>query len=698
MKLPFLFKITILLCLSFLFLVSCNKEDVDIVAVEEEIDEETGDKPADFAANLEIYKGDRIEIGALLVNVVNENNQPVRAVDVSAGNISKQTDDKGLAIFNNLEAFRNFLRVKVSKSNYISTSKTIIPSNTDSQIIQIKLLQPDVFTTANSGEIVSVETPSGAKVSLTGGYFNEDGTPYNGEVKIGVKHLFPEDEEIYSNIPSSLIAQDVSGQIKLLETYGMLAINLTGNSGQVLNINSLNKAKITLPIAVNQQSVAPHSIPLWYLDEEKGIWVEEGEATKIGKDFVGEVSHFSWWNCDVPLNLVNICLTIENEAGYDLHKLPISIIRNRTGQLIYRGYTDYRGVLCGVIPKNEKITINVYSSLSCTERFKKFEGVFGGYNEENNLVKIVIEDKIHQIKGRVIDCGGNGVKNGVIEVMQNGRTNFSFTTNEGEFEFNINKCGGSEIELIGYDLNNNMLTSINKITLSTDIIIVGDIKTCSGYSSTFNGDVFIYSQEELEAFSALNYTSINGSMIITNSGRKPDFDGNISNIVDNINSLESLKELVSVSGTLYILDNSNLKNLNGLDKLTHVGYLQIRDNSSLVDIKSLKSLNHFDDPSGGVHIIRNRNLKSLEGLQNVTYISGSLQISISDSLTDLMPLSGLQHVYGVLGITSNHSLKDLRGLENLTTIGGQFLLNDNGLIEDLSNLKSLKKVGAISVV
>ena len=45
---------------------------------------------------------------------------------------------------------------------------------------------------------------------------------------------------------------------------------------------------------------APETIPLWHYDKTTGLWKEEGTATKNGDKYVGTVTHFSDWNCDVP--------------------------------------------------------------------------------------------------------------------------------------------------------------------------------------------------------------------------------------------------------------------------------------------------------------------------------------------------------------------------------------------------------------
>ena len=53
-------------------------------------------------------------------------------------------------------------------------------------------------------------------------------------------------------------------------------------------------------IPADQLSSAPAQIPLWYFDEEKGVWQEEGFAKREGNKYVGTVTHFTDWNCDDP--------------------------------------------------------------------------------------------------------------------------------------------------------------------------------------------------------------------------------------------------------------------------------------------------------------------------------------------------------------------------------------------------------------
>jgi hypothetical protein len=74
------------------------------------------------------------------------------------------------------------------------------------------------------------------------------------------------------------------------------------------------------------------------------------------------------------------------------------------------------------------------------------------------------------------------------------------------------------------------------------------------------GDVFLNSQSEVDAFGNSNCTEIIGSLIIN------DFDDN--NI--DITNLDALSNLIKISNGLSISGNPLLSNLNGLNNLIEV--------------------------------------------------------------------------------------------------------------------------------
>jgi hypothetical protein len=90
-------------------------------------------------------------------------------------------------------------------------------------------------------------------------------------------------------------------------------------------------------------ATAPESMPLWFFDEQKGLWVEEGVATKQGSSYVGSVKHFTDWNADKP-----------SENNGDLtglvhcNGIPMPGVLVRIGQTA--AYTDQDGRFFRYVP------------------------------------------------------------------------------------------------------------------------------------------------------------------------------------------------------------------------------------------------------------------------------------------------------------------------------------------------------------
>ncbi|MER3463504.1 MAG: hypothetical protein C4329_02890, partial [Chitinophagaceae bacterium] len=69
-------------------------------------------------------------------------------------------------------------------------------------------------------------------------------------------------------------------------------------------------------------------------DETSGIWKEESTATKQGNVYVGDVKHFSFWNCYVSANAVILSMTLKNAT--DSTPLVYAHVRlTRTSGTIY---------------------------------------------------------------------------------------------------------------------------------------------------------------------------------------------------------------------------------------------------------------------------------------------------------------------------------------------------------------------------
>src|SRR4029078_1969327 len=142
-------------------------------------------------------------------------------------------------------------------------------------------------------------------------------------------------------------------------SFGMLAVELEGNSGEQLQIATGKTAKLRFTIPSSLRSTAPATISLWSVDETTGLWKQEGSATKGTDYYEGDVSHFSFWNCDVSGQTVYLEMTITT-SNEPLSHVLVKLTRPN-GASSY-GYTDSSGHVGGLVPKNETLTLEVMNT------------------------------------------------------------------------------------------------------------------------------------------------------------------------------------------------------------------------------------------------------------------------------------------------------------------------------------------------
>jgi hypothetical protein len=142
-------------------------------------------------------------------------------------------------------------------------------------------------------------------------------------------------------------------QTQLL-SYGMADVSLTDNAGNALQLKDGTSSQLTFPIPSGMESNPPATIPLWYFDEERGIWIEEGTASLQGNIYVGTVEHFSWHNLDVPGERV----TIRGKVT-DCEDKPVSYVKVTVDQTA--AVTDSKGEYSVYVPAATPVTVTVKS-------------------------------------------------------------------------------------------------------------------------------------------------------------------------------------------------------------------------------------------------------------------------------------------------------------------------------------------------
>jgi len=145
--------------------------------------------------------------------------------------------------------------------------------------------------------------------------------------------------------------------------------------------------------------------------------------------------------------------------------------------------------------------------------------------------------------------------------------------------------------------------------------------------------------------------------------------------------ISALASLSEVAGGLQITENPFLESLEGLEALGTIGgRLQILNNAALADLGSFSNLGL----ANGITISGNTNLQSLEGLEALEQILGSLVLNTA-GVTSLEGLHNLRTIQGgILSITNNPVLTDLGGLRSLETISGGVTIRSNADLQTLA--------------
>ncbi|MAN27797.1 MULTISPECIES: hypothetical protein [Mesonia] len=508
----------ILILFSLIIFISCSNDDDFSAPENQEVENPENPNPENPTIDLSQNFGDEVSRD-FIGQIIDADHNPIQEVSIHIGNSSSTTDENGIFIIKEANVHENFAYITASKSGYINGSRALVPTEGTNEL-SIMLLEKNTTATVNSGSAETVSLANGAAVDLAGNYQDSEGNDYSGSVKVSMHHLNPYDEDMFNQMPGMLYAANTENEERMLQTFGMLAVELEGANGESLNLAEGSTATIHVPLSAELLAQAPATIPLWHFDEEKGYWVEDGEATLQGNEYVGTVSHFSFWNCDIPAEAVNYCLTITDENNIPLSQVRVTISSEEYGTT--SGITNGDGEVCGLIPSGETLEINFYTNGACSiEAF--YTANIGPINDDTSetiSINLPAENEVilETITGTFNNCEGNPVSSGYVTMTSANNTFNNFYANveaDGSFEISILNCQNNSLEgdsfiLTGDDYDNFQTTGDITYTFTTPTTDVGNLVSCNDVEefiqySIDNGETEFYAFSDIEAtFEALN--------------------------------------------------------------------------------------------------------------------------------------------------------------------------------------------------
>lgn len=423
--------------------------------------------------------------GTVTGKVVDNNNTAVAGAVVRSGSNTTTTDNRGLFRFNNIQLDKYAALVTVEKSGFFKGYRVFSASANNTNFVKVKLVPKTLIGTVDAATGGAVTLTDNSRITLPASavIVKSNNQAYTGSIRIYANVIDPTLPDIAQIVPGSFQGNDANNFRVLLKSYGMLAVELEGNAGEQLQIANGKTAKLRFNIPATLRSTAPATIPLWSVDETTGIWKQEGSATKGADYYEGDVSHFSFWNCDINIPTIYLELTLVTVEG-PLPFTQVKITRVNNGGASY-GYTDSSGHVGGLVPKNEALLLEVFSN--CNQPI--YSQNIGPYSSNTNLGTVTVTiPTINslQITGSAVNCANQPVTNGNALIYFDGHL-YNKPIVNGNFSLTVTRCSNSSatVEVVVIDNAGGQQSNTWTGTASSGTVNTGTLSACGTSSVSY---------------------------------------------------------------------------------------------------------------------------------------------------------------------------------------------------------------------
>jgi hypothetical protein len=420
--------------------------------------------------------------------ILDNNNQPVSGAIVKAGSASATSDINGNFRINNISLNKNAGFIKVEKDGFFQGSRTIVVNEGVVNYVSIQLIKRTVSGTVSGSNGGNITVQGGGSIVFTGNSFvNTAGnSAYTGTVSVSTFLLNPTASNFTEIMPGALRGITTGNEETGLQSFGMMAVELTGAGGEKLQLAAGKTATLTFPIPTALQAQAPATIPLWSFNDTTGLWKEEGIATKQGTNYIGTVGHFSFWNVDYPYGVVDLKAMIKDQNGKGVYPAQVSL--KTTGDTVTSygyGYTDSTGYVGGKIPKGKTLKLKVLNK--CNEVI--YTKDIGPFNADADLGTITINtggSTQYTFSGTVVNCSFNPVTTGFVDISINSIHHRSLVSN-GTFSITLTRCNGapSTAVITPYDMATNQNGAPVNVAVNSGSVNAGQLIACGNTINEF---------------------------------------------------------------------------------------------------------------------------------------------------------------------------------------------------------------------
>ena len=422
----------------------------------------------------------------LSVFVYDKNNKPVNNATITAGNNIVNTDTAGYAFMKDIVLSKVNAFIKISKVGFFSTTRSFSAASGRWNYVKVEMREQILQGTVNSSEGGEVSFAGGGKIVLPSNSLNVASSKqaYNGPVRIYSSFIDPSNALFLDQMPGDLRGILINGDERQLISYGMLQVELKGNSDELLQLKNGQKSKLVFPIPTSIAASAPNNIALWYFADSLGRWMEESTALKKGNNYETEVKHFSIWNCDyaMPYPLTDFEAVVVNSKNTPIFNAHI-LIRPQGDSWGGHGFTDINGHFTGRVPINTPLVFEVIVN-GMDGVCKFFSMPLGPFTGPVTNDTITLSNVSKTISGSLYDCNNLPVKNGFVQINIPTLLSYRLPINNGNFLLDFISCQPiGDITIFGVDQNSNTQSIPATYNFQGSNIINANIQAC-GISAT----------------------------------------------------------------------------------------------------------------------------------------------------------------------------------------------------------------------
>lgn len=401
---------------------------------------------------------------------------PVEGATVSWGNASIETDQDGVFVIENLVNGEEAV-LKAEKDGFFDAFQTILPIAGSTMKTRVQLTARILNASFSAQDGGEVTLNNGSKVNFQANAFmDQSGNLYQGQVNIFATYIDPSDPNVDEIMPGNLLAINTEEEQQTLQSFGMMNVELEADNGEPLQITA--PATLRMAIPADRSIRAPGTIPLWYFDKASGFWKEEGSAELVNGEYVGEVSHFSFWNCDVPYDLV----VLKGVFSADKFELT-GRVRVTATDLNTQGIVGLSadGSFKGKVIANTPLLLELIDPY-CGDVLYSVN--LGSLSADANLgtINIDLTSDWVSLTGSLVNCDQEIVSDGVAIIQLNGQSYIVTAKEDGSLLAAFRPCGATSLAITGIDWEEQVRGSEQSFSVSSSLN-VGDIKAC-GFTFT----------------------------------------------------------------------------------------------------------------------------------------------------------------------------------------------------------------------